>query len=44
MPILANALVALRSAPELADALAYDEMLRAAVLMIPPSANASSIA
>jgi predicted P-loop ATPase len=32
MPNLANALTAIRYTPELADALAYDELLRAAVL------------
>jgi predicted P-loop ATPase len=33
MPIVANVLLALRLAPELADTLAYDELLRAAVLV-----------
>lgn len=32
LPILANIMIALRSAPELADAFSYDEMLRAPIL------------
>ena len=41
-PILANAMIALRSAPQLAEAFTFDEMLRAPVLEkeLPSAPNA----
>jgi hypothetical protein len=45
MPILANAMVALRNAPEIARAFSYDEMLRACVVNHAlPSANIDHVA